>query len=704
MITSPLTIGHANPLGAMCTADGINFSLYAEHATGVELLLFEAPSDTAPSHTFHLDPEVNRTYGYWHVYVAGLRSGQTYGYRVHGPYAPEQGLRYDASKVLIDPYTPAVIDDRYDRGAACRLGFDNVATCIKSVAVDLTAYDWEGDTPLRRPLSDAVIYEMHVRGFTQHPNSGLSDMTRGTYAGLIAKIPYLQSVGVTAVELMPVQQFDRYAAPAPRPNYWGYEPIAWFAPHRDYSSRRDPLGPLDEFRDMVKALHRAGIEVILDVVFNHTAEDDADGPTLSLRGLENGAYYLLEPGNLAAYVNDSGVGNTINGNETIARRMILDCLRSWVQHMHVDGFRFDLASVLSRDESGRPTSTAPVLWDIDTDPVLAGTKIIAEAWDAAGLYQVASFPGDRWAVWNGPYRDTVRQFIKSDTRMVRPLSDVLAGSPNIFHQPDRDPLRTINFVTAHDGFTLNDLVSYNDKHNEANGQNNADGSNQNYSWNCGVEGPTTDPTVETLRARQVRNTLTILLLSQGRPMMLMGDEVRRTQSGNNNAYCQDNPISWFDWDDVQRHADLFRFASTLLRFHQASNLFGDRRYWSEGGSAEVRWHGVHLNEPDWGDASHSLAYELAGPADGEHLHVMLNAYWEPLTFGLPEVAAPLEWRRLLDTALPPPDDISDPPAGLAESGGTYTVQARSAVVLVAREQARPIPSSCLPAREESVNA
>ena len=440
---------------------------------------------------------------------------------------------------------------------------------------------------------------------------------------------------------------------------------------------------MDEFRDMVKALHRAGIEVILDVVFNHTAEVEAGGPTLSFRGLDNPTYYLLDPDDPAVYLNVTGTGNTINGNETIVRRMILDCLRHWVQDMHVDGFRFDLASVLARDERGRPLLDPPILWDIETDPALASAKIIAEPWDAAGLYQVATFVGDRWAVWNGQYRDTVRQFVKSDSDMVIKLSDVLIGSASLYHQPGRDPSRSVNFITAHDGFTLNDLVSYDGKHNQDNGENNTDGSDQNYSWNCGVEGPTNDPAVEALRERQIRNFLTILFLSQGRPMLLMGDEVRRTQRGNNNAYVQDNEISWFDWELTTRNAGLLRFTRGLLHTHQSMRIFMDHAFWNLPGGADIIYHGVRLNEPDWGDGSHSLAYELSHVDCTEHLHIALNAYWEPLDFELPPAGRGHEWRRLIDTALPSPDDFADPPAPLTTGQEHYRVQARSSTVFIA---------------------
>ncbi len=431
--------GTPDLLGATPLADGVNFSLFSYHASEVDLLLFDHPDEGQPAAVIQLDADTHRTGSYWHVFVPGLKPGQLYGYRLKGPYRPELGLRFDPSKLLLDPYARAVVDDQYDRSTASQYGLENLASAMKGVVADPSTYDWEGDQPLRRAFNDAAIYEMHVRGFTKHPSSGLPEDKRGTYAGLIEKIPYLQRLGVEIVELLPVFQFDRQSAPGGRPNYWGYEPVAFFAPHRAYSSRQDWLAPLDEFRDMVKALHRAGIEVILDVVYNHTAEDSHDGPTISLRGIDNPVYYLLDPDNRAEYINDSGVGNTLNGNHTIVRRLIMDSLRYWVQQMHVDGFRFDLASVLSRGQDNQPLKTPPILWDIDSDPVLAGTKIIAEAWDAAGLYQVGSFVGDRWAVWNGRYRDTVRRFVKGDTGTVSDLADAVSGSFHVFSQLDRDP-------------------------------------------------------------------------------------------------------------------------------------------------------------------------------------------------------------------------------------------------------------------------
>jgi glycogen operon protein len=488
----------------------------------VDLLLFDREDDTFPARVIPIDPAVNRTYHYWHVFVSGLRPGQIYGYRVHGSRDPANGMRFDPTKVLLDPYGRGVVVPKNYSRDAIRNNNDNMAVAMKSVVVDPHGYDWESDAPPKRPFSRTIIYEMHVRGFTRHPNSDIADELRGTYAGLIEKIPYLQQLGITAVELLPVFQFDAQDAPPGRVNYWGYAPVSFFAPHQGYSSRRDPLGPVDEFRDMVKALHRAGTEVILDVVFNHTAEGDHSGPTLSLRGLDNSIYYMLEQ-DRSRYVNYSGTGNTLNANHPIVRRMIVDSLRYWVQEMHVDGFRFDLASILARDSSGQPMQNPPVLWDIESDPALAGTKMIAEAWDAGGLYQVGSFVGDSWKEWNGRFRDDLRSFFRGDDGSVARVADRLLGSPEIYGYKEREAEESVNFVTCHDGFTLNDLVSYNLKHNEPNGEGNRDGANDNRSWNCGVEGPTDDAAVESLRNRQIKNFLTCTMLSLGMPMMLMGD-------------------------------------------------------------------------------------------------------------------------------------------------------------------------------------
>jgi glycogen operon protein len=552
--------------------------------------------------------------------------------------------------------------------------------------VDPGAYDWEGDEPLQRPCSRTIIYEMHVRGFTRHPSSGVAESRRGTYAGLIEKIPYLRQLGVTAVELLPVFQFDAQDAPPKRVNYWGYAPISFFSPHQGYSSRRGPLGPVTEFRDMVKALHKAGLEVILDVVFNHTAEGDHRGPTLSFRGVDNRTYYILER-DQSRYANYTGTGNTLNANNPIVRRMIVDSLRYWVQEMHVDGFRFDLGSILSRDESGNPMPNPPVLWDIESDPAMAGTKLIAEAWDAAGLYQVGSFAGDSWREWNGRFRDDVRSFFRGDERSVAPLGDRLLGSPSIYGHKDREAEESINFVTCHDGFTLNDLVSYNQKHNETNGEDNRDGANDNRSANWGVEGPTDDPAIETLRNRQVKNFLATTMLSLGMPMISMGDEVRRTQHGNNNAYAQDNEISWFDWGLLAKHADIRRFVGLLNERRVLRSAEPERQHLSLEQvlrTGTTSWHGVRLGQPDWSDWSHSLAFSAENPYEKLWVHVILNAYWEPLDFELPAAdRGNGSWRRWIDTSLDSPCDIVEWQEALPVPFAPYRAAARSVVVLYA---------------------
>jgi isoamylase len=677
----------SSPLGSTVRDGGVNFSIFSRSASDVELLLFDREDDARPVRVIGIDSFTNRTYHYWHVFVPGVQPGQIYGYRVHGPHDPASGMRFDSSKVLLDPYgRGVVVPKNYSREAA-QQEEGNAATAMKSVVVDPSTYDWEGDAPLRRPSSQTIIYEMHVRGFTCDPSSSVPEKIRGTYAGLIEKIPHLQHLGITAVELLPVFQFDAQDSPPGHVNYWGYAPVSFFAPHRAYSSRQDRLGPVNEFRDMVKALHRAGIEVILDVVFNHTAEGDHSGPTLSFRGLDNDIYYILEQ-DRSRYANYSGTGNTLNANHPIVRRMIVDSLRYWVEEMHVDGFRFDLASILARDPAGQLMSNPPVLWDIDSDPSLADTKIIAEAWDAAGLYQVGSFIGDSWKEWNGRFRDDVRSFVRGEPRSVGRVADRFLGSPEIYGHKEREAEQSVNFVTCHDGFTLNDLVSYDQKHNEENGENNNDGANDNRSWNCGVEGPTDDPVVEKLRNRQVKNFLSITMLSLGVPMITMGDEVRRTQYGNNNAYCQDNKTSWFDWTLVEKHVDLHRFLCLLIERRSLRDLeaeFERRTLQQMLQAATKAWHGVKLNQPDWSDDSHSFAFGAELPNENLLFHLIANAYWEPLDFELPSVhnGSRDPWRRWIDTYLDSPRDIVAWQAAPSVPGYTYRVGPRSVVVLYA---------------------
>jgi glycogen operon protein len=649
----------------------------------MDLLFFDRADDQRPVRTVPIDPLVNRTYHYWHVFVPGIRAGQIYGYRVHGPFEPARGLRFDSSKLILDPYGRAVVvPNNYDRDAGNRPG-DNTATAMKSVVVDPSGYNWEGDAPLKRPSVRTIIYELHVRGFTRHPSSGVRPSTRGTYVGLIEKIPYLQNLGITAVELLPVFQFDVQDCPPGRVNYWGYAPVSFFAPHHAYSSRQDPLGPVDEFRDMVKALHRAGIEVILDVVFNHTAEGDHRGPTQSLKGLDNLTYYILEA-DRSRYANYTGTGNTLNANHAVVRRMIVDSLRHWVKEMHVDGFRFDLASILARDSSGQVMSNPPVLWDIESDPALAGTKMIAEAWDAAGLYQVGSFVGDSWKEWNGRFRDDVRDFFRGAEHSVARVADRLVGSPMIYSHKGREAEQSVNFVTCHDGFTLNDVVSYNAKHNEDNGENNRDGADDNRSWNCGAEGPSANPAIEKLRNRQVKNMLTVTLFSLGVPMIVAGDEVRRTQGGNNNAYCQDNETSWFDWRLLSRHADVQRFVRLLIARRLLRNVAREQHRVSLTQllrESKHAWHGVKLNQPDWTATSQSLAFGVES-GDQLRLHLMMNSYWDALEFELPPAPNEQPWRRWIDTALETPYDIVECREAPSFSRATYRVESRSVVVLI----------------------
>ena len=679
-------MGSSHPIGATLVSGGANFSVFSRSAARIELLFFDRVDDARPSRVIPIDPSTNRTYHYWHVFVPGVEAGQFYGFRAYGAFEPTQGFRFDPSKLLLDPYGRAiVVPKNYSREAARHEG-DNTATAMKSVVTDPQAYDWDGDMPLKRPWSRTVIYEMHVRGFTADPSSRLPESSRGTYAGLVEKIPYLQQLGITAVELLPVFQFDPQDAPPGLTNYWGYSPVSFFAPHQAYSSRKDPLGAIHEFRDMVKSLHRAGIEVILDVVFNHTAEGEHDGPIQCFRGLDNPTYYVLRE-DRSRYANFAGTGNTLNANHPVVRRMIVDSLRYWVSEMHVDGFRFDLASILSRDSSGAVLRNPPVLWDIESHPSLAGTKLIAEAWDAAGLYQVGSFPGDSWKEWNDRFRDDVRDFFRGANDSVGRMADRILGSPSIFGQRQREVEQSINFVTCHDGFTLNDLVSYDRKHNEENGEGNRDGLQDNRSWNCGFEGATDDPAIEKLRNRQVKNFFAAVMLSAGVPMFVMGDEARRSQRGNNNAYCQDNDTSWFDWNLLSEHADVLRFVKLLIERrllrdirheHQRLSL---RQFLSE---QKYVWHGAKLHQPDWSPFSHSLALGGELQEEGLLVHIMFNGYWEALQFELPILSDGAgHWRRWIDTALDPPHDICEWNAAKPVQEAIYRAGPRSVVMLIA---------------------
>jgi isoamylase len=693
--------GKPHRLGATPDARGANFALFAQDATSVQLLIFEAHDSLEPLAVIDFDPDQDRTFYFWHVHVSDVKPGMGYAYRVDGGHDLHgSGHRFNPNKMLIDPYARGTTSTLWDRVAACGPD-DNMTRSLRSVVIDTRGYDWEGDRPLNRPMSETVIYEMHVRGFTKSATSGVAHP--GTFLGLIEKIPYLQSLGVTAVELLPVFEFDETEISGQNPltgqqlvNYWGYSTIAFFNPYGRYCVNPEEGSHVREFRDMVKALHKAGIEVILDVVFNHTGEGNHEGPTISFRGLDNSIYYHLEP-DKQYYTNISGCGNTFNCNHPVVEKFISECLLYWVREMHVDGFRFDLASVLSRGEDGQPMTDPPVLWHIELDDELADTKIIAEAWDAGGLYQVGYFPGYRWAEWNGRFRDDMRRFLKGDQGLIGHVASRIAGSADLYQAKGELPINSINFMTAHDGFTLNDLVSYNGKHNEANGEGNRDGTDDNMSWNCGAEGPTDDPAVESLRARQVRNSLALLMLSQGVPMMLMGDESRQTQGGNNNAYCQDNETTWFDWEHVERHADLVRFASELIRFRRRHPNLHRSRYFAghvnDRGLADLTWHGCRLGSPGWDDAgSRVLAYTMGGfPGSGhgdDHdedvdIHVMMNFDWQDLDFDIPAVPG-RDWHRVIDTAAAGPGDIAAPGEEELVAGTTYRVQNRSIAVLISR--------------------
>jgi isoamylase len=683
--------GAPHPLGATVLLDGVNFSLYSGAATGVELLLFDEHDAPQPIQTITLVPSTNKTFHFWHVFVKGLKAGAHYAFRVSGPSTPEAGLRYNRNKVLVDPYARGNTDTVWNRINACN-DSDNVATSLRSVIIDPTEYDWEGDVPLNRPIEDTIIYEMHVRGFTKSPSSNVK--RAGAFAGLIEKIPYLKTLGVTAVELMPIFDFDETAPlrtvdGKPLMNYWGYSTMGFFAPHSAYCVSPEQGSHLKEFRDAVKALHNAGIEVFLDVVFNHTDEGNELGPTFSFRGFDNQTYYFLVPQHLQYYMDYSGCGNTFNCNHPIVAKLIVECLTYWVKEAHVDGFRFDEGSILSRGQDGAPLQFPPLVWAAELTEDLMDVKLIAEAWDAAGLYQIGHFPGDRWGEWNGRYRDTIRRFVRGDAGIVGDVADAIGGSASLYQARGGVPTNSINFVTCHDGFTLNDLVSYNVKHNEGNGEGNADGINDNLSWNCGAEGDSSDKGIEALRGQQIRNFATILMLSRGVPMILAGDEARRTQKGNNNAYCQDNAISWFDWSLTQSHADILRFFRQMIAFRKAhpavrQNAFFTGSDTNARGLLDVTWHGAKLGAPNWGDTNaRALGFTLAGFDADADIHVMMNMFWEPVDMEIPQVAG-RSWARAVDTSLASPSDIAEPGAETAWTASSYPVQPRSIVVLVNR--------------------
>lgn len=656
-----LQLSHILPYGALLHDSGVQFVLFSRNATEIRLLLYNRVEDLEPSEIIHFDRKTDRWGNIWSIFVPGMVAGQLYHFQANGPFDPVRGMRFDSNARLIDPYAKALAGE-------FQSGVDGILRPPKCVVVD-DYFDWAGDRHLQRHMSETVIYELHVRGFTKHSSSGAKNP--GTYLGVIEKIPYLKSLGVTAVELMPVHEFptNEFDGAAPiRTTYWGYDPLAFFAPHRGYAASQAPGAQVNEFKQMVKALHAAGIEVILDVVFNHTCEGNHLGPTLSFKGLENSVYYMLEADN-SFYKNYSGCGNTINGNHPVVREMIFHCLRHWVHNFHVDGFRFDLASILSRDRTGKLVPNPPLVEAIGEDPLLADTKIIAEAWDAAGAYQVGSFGDDRWAEWNGRYRDDVRRFWRGDQGLQGALATRLSGSSDLYQPGGRPPCSSINFISSHDGFTLNDLVTYREKHNRANGEDNRDGEDQNFSDNNGLEGSTVDPAIEAIRARQIRNFLATLLLSQGVPMIPAGDECRRTQQGNNNAYCQDNEISWFDWKLVESNADLVRFCRELIRFRHLQPTVRRKHFLTgkmNGRShlPDVSWFNTLGHPVEWSSTRSTLSFLLSAPPEsedtqllGRDVYALLNPSPDIAEFQTPHFLSFKDWKLFVDTSRESPDDV-----------------------------------------------
>jgi isoamylase len=685
--------GWRYPSGATPDASGINFSVFSRYATSVELLLYETALSPEPFQIIRLDPETNRTFFSWHVYVEGLPKGVHYTWRVDGPADTRNtGFRFDKEQGLVDPYATGVTDYLWDRSRACRENSAGSAS-MRAVVPGDEGYDWEGDQPLDRPFENSIIYEMHVGGFTRHPSSNVA--YPGTFSGLIQKIPYLQALGITEVELMPVMAFDGQDVPEETrrlglKNFWGYSPHSFFSPHPAYCVSPASGTQRREFRDLVKALHRAGIGVILDVVFNHTAEAGPDGPIINFKGLGNNTFYHLDPRDRRLYRDYTGCGNTINCNHPLVTRFLVECLEYWVREMHVDGFRFDLASVLARGEDGTPLYDAPAPWNIEFSSILARSTLIAEAWDAGGLYQVGAFPGFRWAEWNGRYRDVIRRFVRGDPGLIAEVATRVSGSSDLYQQAGRLPINSINFVTCHDGFTLWDLVSYNRKHNEANGENNRDGSDQNLSWNCGDEGQTSDAGILSLRMRQAKNFVAILLLSRGVPMILAGDEVLRTQHGNNNCYCQDNALGWFDWTLTERNHEMLRFLRYMVAFRRRHPCLMQRRFLTgrrrEGYPLpDVAWHGLRLDQPLWHDSQAKLLVFTLGAVDEAeaHLHVIFNMSGSSLDLPLPPLAGQI-WHRAIDTGRPAPGEILHPSSQPPVKESLYQVHERSVVVLEGR--------------------
>lgn len=686
--------GHGKPLpfGATETARGYNFSIYSKNASGCTLVLFE-PSLTDAVQEIKLCEEYNLTGNVWHVEVLGVSDDIRYGWRMDGDNSAKVGNMFNKQSILVDPYAKALTGGANWGEPQIRRDIEplkDYSEFVRRCAVGTDDFDWMGSRPVTRALEDTIIYELHVRGYTIMGNSGVE--CKGTYKGLIEKIPYIKDLGVTAVELMPVFEFDENEHMRHNEsgdilrNYWGYSPVCFFAPKASYAANGSDYNQINEFKEMVREFHNAGIEVYLDVVFNHTAEGDERGPVISYRGIDNVSYYILDK--KGKYKNYSGCGNTFNCNDPVNQSLIIDCLRYWVSEMHVDGFRFDLASILGRGEDGEVLKNPPLLERIAKDPVLAATKVIAEAWDAAGLNQVGHFPHfGRWSEWNGYYRDNVRMFWKGCEGMVSSVASRICGSDDLYHKA---PKQGINFITAHDGFTLSDLVSYSQKHNLANGEENGDGENNNHSQNFGVEGETDDQDIVCLRKQMIKNFILTLFISQGVPMLLAGDEFGRTQQGNNNAYCQDNEISWVNWDLLHKNSDLHRFTKMMIEFRKRHPVLTQSTFFKNGKG--ITWHGEHGKGADWSAAAKTLVFELDGGCiDGcskkigavsKSLFIMLNASKERVYIDVPDVGK--EWVRVVDTSLESPEDILNfdkQGVYVGYSCRKYRVRPHSAVIL-----------------------
>jgi isoamylase len=698
--------GEPWPLGATVRTSGVNFAVYAPEAERVELVFFEDVEDSVPSRVVHLHTRHHRAGAIWHVFVQGLGAGQLYGWRVHGPKDPSRFRWFDGEKLLLDPYAREVrVPAAWSRADASRPG-PNTASALRSVVVD--AHRDVSPAPPRpriRP-TQRVIYEIHVRGFTMHPTSGVKEP--GTFRGLIERIPYLRDLGVTTIELLPIFQFVHDAPQFVNPltgdrvvDYWGYNPISFFAAHHAYIGETSP-GEEAPFRAFVHACHKAGIEVVLDVVYNHTGEGGAEGPLLSFRGFDNPAYYIEDASTAGGFANYSGCGNTLSCNHPVVRRMILESLRYWAESMGVDGFRFDLASIFTRGVDGRVLDTPPLTWEIESDPALQQRLLIAEAWDAAGLFQVGSFPGERWAEWNGTFRDDARAFWRGDEGMAGALATRMMGSPDLYEARGRSPAQGINYIACHDGFTLRDLVSHTSKHNEANGEGNRDGANDNRSWNHGYEGVDgAPPAVEAARARDTRNLLATLFLAQGTPMLLGGDELGRTQRGNNNAWCHDSEMTWVDWSLLEANADLHAFTRALIHYrhthpslHRARFLFGEEAEAGvdPAGYPRVAWHGVQARRPDWSPNCKLVLYTLSSAMDDCAHCILLYAGAQPLSIELPPVPGGTpesRWRCVLDTSRPAGSEFSLPEARAPVEADHVLVSPRTVMAWVAHET-RPL--------------